>query len=101
MGNTASDDGWRYRGRGLKQLTSRSNYAEYAEASRVDVVRWPELLVKPGYAADSAGWFWHARGCNSFADDADVRGLTKRINGDETTLRERAALTAKALKALI
>jgi putative chitinase len=101
MGNTAADDGWRYRGRGLKQLTGKANYSEYAEASRVDVVRWPELLVKPQYAADSAGWFWQARGCNSYADDGDVNGLTRRINGGETGLRERAALTSQALKALL
>lgn len=101
MGNTAADDGWRYRGRGLKQMTGKANYSEYAEASRVDVVRWPALLVKPQYAADSAGWFWHARGCNSYADDGDVNGLTRRINGGETGLRERAALTSQALKALL
>ncbi len=39
MGNTAADDGWRYRGRGLKQLTGKSNYAEYAEAASVDFVK--------------------------------------------------------------
>jgi putative chitinase len=101
MGNTQAGDGWRYRGRGLKQLTGRNNYQEYAEASRVDVVKWPELLVKPTYAADSAGWFWNARGCNAWADDGDVRGLTRVINGGETGLRERAALTEKALQALL
>lgn len=101
MGNTQPGDGWRYRGRGLKQLTGRNNYQEYAEASRIDVVKWPELLVKPQYAADSAGWFWDARGCKHFADDGDVRGLTRAINGGETGLRERAALTAKALQVLL
>jgi putative chitinase len=67
----------------------------------VDVVKWPELLVKPTYAADSAGWFWHSRSCNHWADDGDVRGLTRRITGGENGLRERAALTAQALKALL
>lgn len=100
MGNTASNDGWRYRGRGLTQVTGKANYSAYSEASRVDVVKWPELLVKPAYAADSAGWFWHARSCNHLADDGDVRGLTRRINGGETGLRERAVLMAQALKAL-
>jgi putative chitinase len=100
MGNTASDDGWRYCGRGLKQITGKENYSAYYEASRVDVVKWPEALVQPAYAADSAGWFWHARSGNHWADDGDVRGLTRRINGGETGPRERVALTAQALKAL-
>ncbi|KQP21381.1 glycoside hydrolase family 19 protein [Pseudorhodoferax sp. Leaf265] len=100
IGNSAAGDGWRYRGRALKQLTGRSNYLAYAEAAKGDVVRWPELLVKPAYAADSAGWFWHSRGCNARADDGDVRGLTKRVNGGETGPRERAALTAQAVRAL-
>lgn len=43
---------------------------------------------------------WHARSCNRLADDGDVRGLTRRINGGETGLRERAALKEQALKAL-
>lgn len=57
--------------------------------------------MKPTYAADSAGRFWYARGCNSYADDGDVNGLTRWINGGETGLRKRTAMTAQALKALI
>lgn len=57
--------------------------------------------MKPQYAADSAGWFWDARGCKHFADDGDVRGLTQVINGGLTGLRERTALPSKALQALL
>lgn len=100
MGNAAPGDGFKYRGRGLKQLTGRANYAAYAAASGVDAVARPELLLTPETAADSAGWFWHANGCGALADKRDWKGLSRRINGGDNGLAERLALTAKALKAL-
>lgn len=99
MGNDQPGDGWRYRGRGLKQLTGRDNYTRYAQASGHDAVGNPDLLLTHALAADSAGWFWHWKGCNVFADKRDWAGLTRRINGGTVGLQERIALTTKALKA--
>lgn len=96
LGNVGPDDGWRYRGRGLKQLTGRANYQAYAQ----DCVTKPDLLLEPQHAADSAAWFWRVNGCSALADAGDVRGLTMRINGGMTGLGERAAMTAAALRAL-
>lgn len=100
LGNTAANNGWRHRGRELKQLLGRNNHAAYAEASGGNAVKCPELLTKPTHAADSAGGFGHATACNTFADDGDVRGLTRRITGGDG-LRKRAALTEKASKELL
>lgn len=100
MGNVGPDDGWRYRGRGLKQLTGRANYLAYAKASGLDCVEHPELLLEPQHAADSAAWFWARTGCSALADAGDVRALTMRINGGLTGLGERAAQAAAALRAL-
>ena len=100
MGNVGPDDGWRYRGRGLKQLTGLANYRAYAQASGLDCVEHPELLLEPQHAADSAAWFWASHGCSTLADAGDVRGLTARINGGYNGLAERAAMAAAALRAL-
>lgn len=97
LGNTQPGDGWRYRGRGLKQLTGRDNYAAYQAAAKVSCVDAPDLLLDPVIAADSAAWFWSSRLCDLIADD--VRALTRRINGGLNGLAERVALTATAREA--
>jgi len=93
-GPEASGDGWRFRGRGLIQLTGRANYTAYAAVSGLALVGGPELLLVPANAADSAGWFWQVRGLGEIADAADValrsgdepaavrafRTLTRRVN---------------------
>lgn len=99
LGNTLPGDGWLFRGRGLKQLTGRGNYTEYERASSYPVTAYPDLLLDYKVAADSAGWFWHWKGCNALADKRDWTTLTKRINGGTVGLQERIALTTKALKA--
>lgn len=100
MGNASPGDGWKYRGRGLKQLTGKTNYMAYAKAAGIDCVSNPDLLLQPEHAADSAAWFWSSNGCSALADKGDVRGLTQRINGGLNGLEERLAQSAKAIKAL-
>jgi putative chitinase len=83
MGNgpIESGEGWKYRGRGLKQLTGKDNYTRCGNALKLDLVNDPDLLLQPGPAARSAAWFWGTNGCNAFADRGDIEGLTRRING--------------------
>ena len=100
MGNVQPGDGFRFRGRGLKQLTGRDNYTAYAQASCLDVVGNPDMLLEAAVAADSAAWFWHANQCNGYADKRDWAGLTKRINGGLIGLPERMTLTMNALKVM-
>jgi putative chitinase len=80
-GTIESGDGWRYRGRGLKQLTGKENYTRCGVALKLDLVEAPDMLLTPGPAARSAAWFWQSNGCNAFADRGDLEGLTRRING--------------------
>ncbi|WP_175785315.1 glycoside hydrolase family 19 protein [Burkholderia ambifaria] len=80
-GDVSSGDGWRYRGRGLKQVTFKDNYRECGQAIGLDLVAQPELLEQDRPAARSAGWFWKARGCNELADKGDFAGTTRAING--------------------
>jgi putative chitinase len=97
-GDVASGDGFRYRGRGLIQLTGRANYRLAGDALGVDLVGQPELLVEKEMAALSAAWYWDSHGLNALADQlaannaADIfRKITKIINGGDTGLPERWA----------
>lgn len=80
-GDESSGDGWLYRGRGLKQLTGKSNYAACAKAIGLPLLEQPNLLEQPEGAVLSACWFWESNRLNRFADTKDLKGLTKSING--------------------
>ncbi|EPN1651969.1 glycoside hydrolase family 19 protein [Cronobacter dublinensis] len=95
-GNNLNGDGWKYRGRGLKQITFKANYEECGKALGLNLVYSPDLLLQDKYAALSAGWFWKANGCNQFADAGDVNGLTRRINGGLNGLQDRIDRTKRA-----
>jgi len=100
LGNFVSGDGYRFRGRGLKQLTGRSNYDKCGAAIGEDLLSYPDRLLLPVNAALSAGWFWSSHGLNAVADQGDVRQMTKIINGGAIGLPERTALYGKALEVL-
>ncbi len=101
-GGPSTGDGWRYRGRGLKQITFADNYRACGAALKVDALAHPELLEQDVHAARSAAWFWQARGLNAYADRGDFAGTTRVINGpamEEETQRE--ACWARARQALL
>ena len=100
LGNFVHGDGWRFRGRGLKQLTGRTNYDKCGAAIGEDLLSYPDRLLLPVNAALSAGWFWKSNGLNEIADRGDVRQMTKVINGGTIGLPERTALYGKALEVL-
>jgi putative chitinase len=102
MGNgpTESGEGWKYRGRGLKQLTGKDNHRACGEGLAVDLVANPDLLLEPTYAARSAAWFWATNKCNNFADSGDIEGLTKRINGGLIGIEDRKKRYANAVRSL-
>ena len=102
MGNgpAESGEGWKFRGRGLKQLTGKFNYEKCGNALGVDLVHDPDLLLNPVYAARSAGWFWKSNGLEVFADAGDIRGMTKKINGGFIGLEDRQRRYDKVLAAI-
>ena len=91
MGNgpTESGEGWKYRGRGLKQLTGKDNYTRCGAAIGADLVNESDLLLNPKYAALSAAWFWSVNKCGALAESGDFVGLTKKINGGTIGLEDR------------
>ena len=102
MGNIEEGDGWKYRGRGLIQLTGRENYANFGLNAGVDVLSNPDLLATPEYATLSAGWYWNKRNLNDLADKnpMDIEGITKKINGGLNGIEDRKARTQKVLAVL-
>ena len=92
MGNgpESSGDGWKYFGRGIIQLTGKSNYKEFSEYSGIDAVNNPDLLSTDiSVAIKSAVWFWNKNNLNKYCDNNDFIGLTKRINGGTNGLADR------------
>ena len=87
-GNEESGDGWKFRGRGLIQLTGCANYTAYDKAVPESVLENPDLVAGV-LALDSAGWFWNTNGLNKISDAGDVTAVTKRVNGGTHGLADR------------
>lgn len=97
-GDEASGDGWRYRGRGLFQLTGRANYARASAALAMDYVGAPQLVAEPSDACLTAAWYWHSNGCNEMIDAGRFDATTRAINGPAMLhARERLAYFQEAL----
>jgi putative chitinase len=88
-GDEASQDGWKFCGRGLIQLTGKSNYQAFADSLEMDINDVPEYLATFEGAAQSACWFWETNKLNQWADAGDILTLTKRINGGTIGLEDR------------
>jgi predicted chitinase len=98
-GDEASGDGFRYRGRGLLQLTGRANYQAFTRAHNLknpgdpaDFVADPDLLVSNlNYAIESAFYFWEANDVNAVANGDGVEAVTRKVNGGLNGLDDRRA----------
>ena len=99
-GSEASGDGWKYRGRGLIQITGRSNYERCGRGLGLDLIAKPELLIEPQYAVASACWFWKENELNKYADEDKVETITKKINGGTNGLSDRESILKEARKCL-
>lgn len=102
LGNTPEKDGdgEMYKGRGLIQITGRSNYKALSVALNYDFIKNPADLEKPGAAAMSAGWFWNLRGLNKHADANNFERITKMINGGLNGYEDRLKKWATCKRAL-
>jgi putative chitinase len=101
MGNLAPGDGYRYRGRGMLQLTGKDGYARATAILRKsvpgapDLTREPDAVVSAAWSLHVAAAAWQARGCNACADQDDVAKVTFLINGGDIGLAERIIWTAR------
>lgn len=100
-GNEASGEGWLYRGRGLIQLTGKENYQRFSEAIDQDLVREPALIASdPELAVAVAAWYWDSRNLNEYADQDDIKQITRRVNGGYHGLEDREAYLQRARQVL-
>ena len=100
MGNTQEGDGWRFRGRGLKQLTGRENYTNFGKSVGMTAEEASEYVATPAGAIESACWFWDAKNLNDIADTDDVKRMTKVINGGSIGLDDRKKRYMHAMQVL-
>jgi putative chitinase len=100
MGNTQPGDGWKFRGRGIKQLTGRNNYTAFGKSVGMTADEAAEYVATKKGALESACWFWATNKIERFADADDIVGMSRKINGGDIGLEDRKARYARA-KALL
>jgi putative chitinase len=100
LGNTEPGDGVRYRGRGIFQLTGRANYKQFGRALKLDLVGIPMLAQEPDICVQVALLYWKAKKLNFYADQDDIKAITRRINGGYNGLESRRIYLQRAKRAL-
>lgn len=90
-GPESSGDGWKYRGRGIIQVTGKENYLKCSRAIFNDdrLLSTPEVLTEMDAALMSACWYWNSRDLNDYADQGDIRQISYLVNGGYNALQER------------
>ena len=100
-GDAVSGDGWKYRGRGLKQLTGKNNYSDAQTELDRPFLENPDLVAGPVDACLTAAWFWSTIKGNLLADSSQIDALTRAINGPAMLLADtRRSLFDDSIRAL-
>lgn len=81
LGNVQPGDGFRYRGNGVLQTTGRGNHRKAGVACGVDFEADPDAVTAPEHALKPALFEWGQGNLNAYADQNDIRHITRRING--------------------
>lgn len=100
LGNTREGDGRLFKGRGLIQLTGRSNYARVAKELALPLDREPGLAAAPATSLKIACVYWRDHAINQKADRDDLIGVTRRVNGGLRGLPQRRRYLVRAKAAI-
>ena len=95
-GDAASGDGFKYRGRGLLQITGKDAYTRFGKQLGIALATNPDLAYDPDHCLEIAAAEWAVSGyhnhfCNELADNDDIHGVTRAINGGLTGIDDRIA----------
>jgi putative chitinase len=89
LGNTQPGDGFKYRGRGVFQITGRDNYLRYGRRLSLDLIDHPELAEDPATALHIACLYWADHRLNDYADADNILGTSNGINrGNPASIKE-------------
>jgi putative chitinase len=99
-GDTASGDGYRFRGRGVIQLTGRDNYTNFGKTIGLTADQVVAYVITKKGALESACWYWNSRNINAACDAGDIVKMTKLINGGTIGLDDRQKHYNEALAIL-
>ena len=98
-GDEGSGDGWKYRGRGIIQITGRANYESFTRDTGFDIVGDPDRVIKDvRMMVCVCCWYWSKYNLNKYSDQADIRHQTRVINGGYNGLQHRLDLYGESLK---
>ncbi len=100
-GPPASGEGWKYRGRGLIQLTGKTNYAARAKETGLPLVDQPDIVSAPQTSVQAACLFWTAVKLNVPADADDVVAVRQLVNGGQHGIEDCKIHLARAKKVLL
>ncbi|MGA0608814.1 glycoside hydrolase family 19 protein [Caldimonas sp. KR1-144] len=100
-GDPNSGDGWRYRGRGLIQLTGRANYMAAGAALGMPYKDQPDLVATPRHSCLTAAQFFAANGCNELADSSQIDKITRKVNRAMLHAAERRQAFEEAVRVLL
>lgn len=96
-GNVESGDGYRFRGRGIIQLTGRENYTKFGKTVGLTPEQVIDYVRTKKGALESACWYWKTRAINAACDADDLIKMTKLVNGGTNGLEDRAERYKEAL----
>lgn len=89
LGNTSPGDGYRYRGRGIFQLTGKFNYTAFGNSVGMTAEEASVYCGTKRGAFESACWYWNYRNLNAYCDNDDIVGMSKAVNGGTIGLEDR------------
>ena len=99
-GDTASGEGFKFRGRGIVQLTGKDNYSAFASSIKMSLPDVIDYVQTKKGALESACWYWNSRKINLACDEGDIVKMTKLVNGGTIGLEDRRKHYEQALAVL-
>jgi len=100
LGNIHEGDGWKFRGRGVKQLTGRNNYTAFGRTIGLSADEVADYIDTKKGSLETALWFWKENNLERYADNNDIVGMSKRVNGGTIGLSDRTSRYEKAKNVL-